>query len=196
MYGACALITMELFRHSAILCMINIYKASIYIHFTEIADPTTSVHCAPPPVAVAHSAALFKQAMWIDLALVLLEKNWMTRVVVYRIISHFRGTLFSRISRSNWPSRKYILANILLNHTNICNQGALRKIQIMKYPSKRQFANIHPAKIRDYTVHVSKCVSKERPKPTRLNCGVVQSEATALRPLLAAIYLLPTTSQT
>ena len=189
----------SLWNSSAILlCMINIYKACIiYIHFTEIADPTVSVHCAPPPVTVTHSAALFKQAMWTDLALVLLEKNWMPRVAVYHVISHFHGTLFSRISRSNWPSRKYILTNILLNHTNIRNQGGLHKIQIVKYPSKRQFANIHPAKIRDHTVHVvavSKCVSKERPKPTRLDCGVVQSEATALRPLLAAI--LSTTSQT
>ena len=61
-------------------------------------------------------------------------------------------TLFSPILQSNRPSRKYILANILLNHTNIHNQAAIRKIKNAHTLANGNLQNIHPANIRDYTV--------------------------------------------
>ena len=79
----------------------------------------------------------------------------------YRIIPNSRGTSFSQISRSNRPSRKYILANILLNHTNIHNQAAIREIKNATYPSKLQFAKYSPRENeRLYGVHKTMAVGR------------------------------------
>ena len=67
---------------------------------------------------------------------------------MYLVISNFRGTLFLQILRSNWPSQKYIFANILLNHTIIHNQGAIHQLlKTWNTLPNCNSRNIHPAAI-------------------------------------------------
>ena len=96
-----------------------------------------SLSCSP----YRRSTAMSKGAV--------IQNGWL---VTYRIISNFRGTVFSWISRSNRPSRKYILANILLNHSSIHNQLPFAKLKTRNTLPNGNSQNIHPVKIRDYTV--------------------------------------------
>ena len=76
-----------------------------------------------------------------------------TRLNKYCIRSNFHGTIFSQISRSSQPSRKYILATILLNYTNIyITSLPFVKLNTRDILSNGNSQNIHPAKTRAYTV--------------------------------------------